>query len=216
MFNGSRNPADKFYVLSTCFLAVATSISFLLVVIDAAKMTPNDFAGLGQSAADAVIALSFLVVLLAMLAFGIALYEKLHDAPSPIPLKHDSAAMANSENNYYEAKRTHSGVNSARAALASKQSTANSSVPSGSGRPASVHFEISDFRHVEHMGLDALERPTDPAGMEEVPLTPLNASSHSEETVRPAVPEKSHDPSTSKHRQMSYDMKYWSSVGQAV
>lgn len=219
MFNGCRNPADKVYVLSTCFLVVATGISFLLVVIDAAKTTPNDFAGLGQSAADAVIALSFLVVLLAMLAFGIALYEKLHDPAPPAPPKHDSAAMTNFKTNYYEAKRAHSGMNSARAALASKRSAANlppSAAPAGSGCSASVHFEISDFRHVAHVGPDTLEQPADFAAMEEVPLTPMNTSNHSEETIRPAVPEKSHDPATDKHRQVSHDTKYWSGVGQAV
>ncbi|EKM55690.1 uncharacterized protein PHACADRAFT_256494 [Phanerochaete carnosa HHB-10118-sp] len=213
MFNGHRNPTDKFYVLSTCFLVVATSISFLLVVIDTAKTTPNDFAGLGRPAAEAVIALSFMVVLLAMLALGITIYEKMHELPL-VPSKHAEAGTD-------EAKHAPDGANRARAALSDMQAAAAGSSAGPDGHRRSVHFVVSDFKHVAHVGPDTLEQPQaieplDLETMEDVPLTPVDPSPRSEETVRLTVPEEAHTSATGKHRQMSYDLGYWSGIGRAV
>ncbi|GJE86857.1 hypothetical protein PsYK624_029400 [Phanerochaete sordida] len=232
LYNGHRNPSDKFYVFSSCFLVVATDISFILVVIDTAKTTPSDFAGLGSSAALAVIILSFLDVALSVISFAVAVYEKVRQQPAhapSVPPKHDTE-HSSFKARFYEAKRTHTGTNAARAALASKQAAAGpSNAPDA--RSQSVHFEVSDFRHVAHIGPDTLEGNTleaaphaDLTELEDIPLTPLTpagagagASIHSQDTIRPMLPAEAHvSTAPPKHRQMSYDMRYWSGVGRAV
>ena len=67
--NDRRNQVDKFYVISALFLVITTSVSFTLLTV--ATVKTNDFAKLGPAAANAAVALSFLVAALSVIAFAL-------------------------------------------------------------------------------------------------------------------------------------------------